>query len=201
MPEFTLASISDGKYHEKGSTFSAIAIPISSVVEIKKELSQLKEQYPDASHICYGYRIKDNNQIDEFSTDAGEPNGSAGQPIHNVLKRNQLVDTAIFVIRYFGGIKLGIPGLNHAYETAAEDAIENGSIQKWVQLERISFTYNYDIQNKVEAVLQKFTVNTINTDFDESIVISLEVETEKIQDLSLQLHEISNGKINVKQAS
>ena len=101
MPEFTLASISDGKYHEKGSTFSAIAIPISSVVEIKKELSQLKEEYPDASHICYGYRIKDNNQIDEFSTDAGEPNGSAGQPILNVLKRNQLVDTAIFFIRYF----------------------------------------------------------------------------------------------------
>ena len=197
MTEFTLASISDGKYHEKGSTFSAIAIPISSVVEIKKELSQLKEQYPDASHICYGYRIKDNDQIDEFSTDAGEPNGSAGQPILNVLKRNQLVNTAIFVIRYFGGTKLGIPGLIHAYGKAAELALEKAVIKKWVLLERISFSYNYDLQKKVDAILQKFEVNIINADFGESIKMDIEVEVVKMDDLSQQLCEISNGKINV----
>ena len=201
MPEFTLSSISERKYNKKGSTFSAIAIPVSSAAAIKNKLSELKEQFPDASHICYGYRIKEKGRLDEFSTDAGEPNGSAGQPILNALKRNHLMDTVIFVIRYFGGTKLGISGLIHAYGKAAELAIEKAVIKNWVQLERISFTYNYDIQNKVEAVLQKFTVNTINTDFDESIVISLEVETEKIQDLSLQLLEISNGKINVKQAS
>ena len=201
MPEFTLSSISEGKYNEKGSTFSAIAIPVSSSAVIKNKLSELKEQFPDASHVCYAYRIKAGNRLDEFAADAGEPNGSAGQPILNVLKRNYLVNSAIFVSRYFGGTKLGIPGLIHAYGKAAELAIEKAVIKNWVQLERLSFTYNYDMQNKVEAILQKFTVNTINTDFDESIVISLEVETEKIQDLSLQLLEISNGKINVKQSS
>ena len=201
MPEFTLSSISEGKYNEKGSTFSAIAIPVSSSAVIKNKLSELKEQFPDASHVCYAYRIKAGNRLDEFAADAGEPNGSAGQPILNVLKRNYLVNSAIFVSRYFGGTKLGIPGLIHAYGKAAELAIEKAVIKNWVQLERLSFTYNYDMQNKVEAILQKFTVNTINTDFDESIVISLEVETEKIQELSLQLLEISNGKINVKQAS
>jgi len=201
MPEFTLSSISEGKYNKKGSTFSAISIPVSSAAAIKNKLSELKEQFPDASHVCYAYRIKAGNRLDEFAADAGEPNGSAGQPILNVLKRNYLVNSAIFVSRYFGGTKLGIPGLIHAYGKAAELAIVKAVIKNWVQLERISFTYNYDIQNKVEAVLQKFTVNIINTDFDESIVISLEVETEKIQDLSLQLLEISNGEINVKQAS
>ena len=201
MPDFTLSSISEGQYNEKGSTFSAIAIPVSSAAVIKNKLSELKEQFPDASHVCYAYRIKAGNRLDEFAADAGEPNGSAGQPILNVLKRNYLVNSAIFVSRYFGGTKLGIPGLIHAYGKAAELAIEKAVIKNWVQLERISFTYNYDIQNQVEAILKKFTVNTIKTDFDESIVISLEVETEKIQDLSLQLLEISNGKINVKQAS
>ena len=201
MPEFTLSSISEGKYNKKGSTFSAISIPVSSAAAIKNKLSELKEQFPDASHVCYAYRIKAGNRLDEFAADAGEPNGSAGQPILNVLKRNYLVNSAIFVSRYFGGTKLGIPGLIHAYGKAAELAIEKAVIKNWVQLERISFTYNYDIQNQVEAILKKFTVNTINTDFYESIVISLEVETEKIQDLSLQLLEISNGKINVKQAS
>ena len=132
MPEFTLFSISEGKYNEKGSTFSAIAIPVSSAAAIKNKLSELKEQFPDASHICYGYRIKEKERLDEFATDASEPNGSAGQPILNVLKRNQLVDTAIFVIRYFGGTKLGIPGLIHAYGKAAECAIETGKLKKWV---------------------------------------------------------------------
>ena len=197
MPEFTLASISDGKYYEKGSTFSAIAIPISSVVEIKKELSQLKEQYPDASHVCYAYRIKAGNRLDEFAADAGEPNGSAGQPILNVLKRNYLVNSAIFVSRYFGGTKLGISGLIHAYGKAAELAIEKAVIKNWVQLERISFTYNYNIQKKVDAILQKFEVNILNADFGESIKLDIEVEVVKMDDLSQQLCEISNGIIKV----
>lgn len=197
MKEFTLSSKSEGNYYEKGSTFSAIAIPILSVVDIKKEISQLKEQYPDASHICYGYRIKNKNQLDEFSTDAGEPNASAGQSILNVLKRNQLVDTVIFVIRYFGGTKLGIPGLIRAYGMAAELALEKAVINKWVLLERISFSYNYDLQKKVDAILQKFEVNIINTDFSESIQVNLEIEVKKTKDLGQQLIEISNGAIKV----
>ena len=201
MPEYTFSKSSTSDYKEKGSSFHAVVQHTSGVNDVKSKLFIIKEENPDASHVCYAYRIKAGNRLDEFAADAGEPNGSAGQPILNILKRNYLVNSAIFVSRYFGGTKLGIPGLIHAYGEAAELAIEKAVIKNWVQLERISFTYNYDIQNKVEAVLQKFTVNTINTDFDESIVISLEVETEKIQDLSLQLHEISNGKINVKQAS
>ena len=88
MEEFTLSSKSEAKYNEKGSIFSALAIPVSNVVEVKTNLHQLKEQFPDASHICYGYRIKEGGRLDEFSTDAGEPKGSSGLPILNVLKRN-----------------------------------------------------------------------------------------------------------------
>ena len=201
MPEFTLSSISEGKYNEKGSTFSAIAIPVSSAAAIKNKLSELKEQFPDASHICYGYRIKEKGRLDEFSTDSGEPNGSAGQPILNALKRNHLVNTVIFVIRYFGGNKLGIPGLIHTYGKVAELALEKAVIKKWVQIERISFSYNYGLQKKVDAILQKFEVNIINADFGESIKMDIEVEVVKMDDLSQQLCEISNGTINVKQGS
>ena len=201
MPKYTFSTSSTGDYKEKGSSFHAIVEPSSSVDYIKSKLLKLKEQYPNASHICYGYRIKQKGRLDEFSTDAGEPNGSAGQPILNVLKRNQLVNTAIFVIRYFGGTKLGIPGLIHAYGTAAERAIENGSVQIWVQLERISFNYSYDLQNKVDSVLQKFNVKIINTDFGESIQVNLEVEVEKTEELGQQLRELSNGSIIIKQAS
>ena len=201
MPKYTFSTSSTGDYKEKGSSFHAIVEPSSSVDYIKSKLLKLKEQYPNASHICYGYRIKQKGRLDEFSTDAGEPNGSAGQPILNVLKRNQLVNTAIFVIRYFGGSKLGIPGLINAYGTAAERAIENGSVQIWVQLERISFNYSYDLQNKVDSVLQKFNVKIINTDFAGSIQVNLEVEVEKTEELGQQLRELSNGSIIIKQAS
>ena len=201
MPEFTLSSISEGKYNKKGSTFSAISIPVSSAAAIKNKLSELKEQFPDASHICYGYRIKEGERLDEFATDAGEPKGSSGLPILNVLKRNKIVDAVIFVVRYFGGSKLGIPGLINAYGTAAEGTIENAKVKKWVQLERISFVYNYDLQNKVDSILQKFKVNIIKSNFGESIQVELEIEVEKNEELSKELKEASNGTIRVIQAS
>ena len=201
MREFILSSKSEGKYNEKGSIFSALAIPVSDVTEVKTNLHQLKEQFPDASHICYGYRIKERGRLDEFATDAGEPKGSSGLPILNVLKRNQIVDAVIFVVRYFGGSKLGIPGLINAYGKAAEGTIENAKVEKWVQLERISFIYNYDLQNKVDSILQKFKVNIIKSDFGESIQVELEIEVEKNEELSKELKEASNGTIRVIQAS
>jgi uncharacterized YigZ family protein len=201
MLEFTLSSISEGKYNEKGSTFSAIAIPVSSAAAIKNKLSELKEQFPDASHICYGYRIKERGRLDEFATDAGEPKGSSGLPILNVLKRNQLVNVVIFIIRYFGGSKLGIPGLINAYGTAAENAINAGKLKTWVLYQQISICYNYDLQKKVDSLLQQFTVNIIKIEFGESIKTDMEVEVEKTEALAQDLREISNGAIRIKQIS
>ena len=201
MPKYTFSTSSTGDYKEKGSSFHAIVEPSSSVDYIKSKLLKLKEHYPNASHICYGYRIKQKGRLDEFSTDAGEPNGSAGQSILNVLKRNQLVDTAIFVIRYFGGTKLGIPGLIHAYGKSAECAIELGKLKKWVLCLQISICYTYDIQNKIDAVLQQFNVNILKAEFGETIESDLEIEVEKTDELSQHLNEISNGNINVKLAS
>ena len=111
------------------------------------------------------------------------------------------MDAVIFVIRYFGGRKLGIPGLINAYGTAAEGTIENAEVIKWVQLERISFIYNYDLQNRVDSVLQKFKVKIINTNFGASIQVNLEVEVEKTEVLAQELSEISNGAIRIIHAS
>ena len=201
MEEVTLSSKSEGRYNEKGSTFSALAIPVSDVAEVKTNLHQLKEQYPDANHICYGYRIKEGDRVDEFSTDAGEPKGSSGIPILNVLKRNQLVNVVIFVTRYFGGSKLGIPGLINAYGTAAENAINAGKLKTWVLYQQISICYNYDLQKKVDSLLQQFTVNIIKIEFGESIKTDMEVEVEKTDALAQELNEISNGAIRIKQVS
>jgi uncharacterized YigZ family protein len=201
MEEVTLSSKSEGRYNEKGSTFSALAIPVSDVAEVKTNLHQLKKQFPDASHICYGYRVKENDRLDEFATDAGEPKGSSGIPILNVLKRKHLVNVVIFVIRYFGGSKLGIPGLINAYGTAAENAINAGKLKTWVLYQQIFIFYNYDLQNKVDSVLQKFKVKIINTNFGASIQVELEIEVEKNEELRKELKDVSNGTIRVIQAA
>ena len=201
MEEVTLSSKSDGKYSEKGSTFFALAFPVSDAAGVKTILQQLKEQYPNASHICYGYRIKVNNQLDEFSTDAGEAKGSSGIPIINVLKRKHLVNVVIFVIRYFGGSKLGIPGLIHAYGRAGENAIKPGNLKKWILYQQISICYNYDLQKKVDSLLQQFAINIIKIEFGESIKTDMEVEIEITKALAQDLREISNGAIRMKQIS
>ncbi len=131
MPEFILEKPTTGEYKEKGSSFHAVSEPASSADHVKSILLTLKEQFPDSSHICYAYRIKKGKSLNEFASDAGEPNGSAGIPILNVLKRNQIINAVIFVIRYFGGTKSGIPSLIYAYGTATEDAMKNTESRAW----------------------------------------------------------------------
>ena len=86
MSEFKIIKSSTGNYREKGSRFNAIAEPSSSIEDVKSKLFTLKKQFQDASHICYAYRIKSGKSINEMTSDAGEPKGSAGIPILNVLK-------------------------------------------------------------------------------------------------------------------
>ena len=101
-------------YKQLNSKFYGYLYSVSSIDDIKKHLNQLKEKYPDCSHICYSYRLfngfnllKDIN-ISEFSNDDGEPRGSAGPPILKILKRYDMINTVIFIVRYFGGKKLWI---------------------------------------------------------------------------------------------
>ena len=154
MQEFTLAKPNTGEYKEKGSSFHAISQPATSIDHIKSLLLIFKEQFSDASHICYAYRIIKGKNLDEFFSDAGEPNGSAGMPILNVLKRKQIINAVIFVIRYFDGTKLGIPGLIHAYETSAEIAIENAKLRPWLIKKSLLVTFPYKLEGTMKSIIQ-----------------------------------------------
>ena len=197
MSEFTLAKPSTGKYKEKGSSFHAVSEPASSVDHIKSILLILKEKYPDASHICYAYRIKKGKNLDEFASDAGEPNGSARIPILNVLKRNQIVNDIIFIIRYFGGTKLGIPNLIHAYGTAAEDAIKNAKLIPWLEKKRLLVTYPYKFEGVMKSILQKNKAVVIHEDFGENIAIQLEVDVESTDEFFESVKELSSGSTQI----
>ena len=89
----------EGVYKEKSSTFSAYTFHVESLLDVKTYLAKFKEKFPDANHICYAYRLLAGNTINEFATDAGEPKGSSGNPILNQLKRKELINSAVFVVR------------------------------------------------------------------------------------------------------
>ena len=197
MTEYTFSKLTTGDYKEKTSSFHAVAQSASSVDMVKTKLLTIKAEYPDASHICYAYRIKKGQQLDEYSSDAGEPRGSAGQPLLNVLKRENLINVAIFVVRNFGGIKLGIPGLIHAYGTAAENAIKKVELKPWMQKKRLRITYPYQLEGILKSILKKNKAKVIHKAFGEKINIQLDIDIKLANEFINSVNELSFGSAQI----
>ena len=197
MTEYTFSKLTTGDYKEKTSSFHAVAQSASSVDMVKTKLLTIKAEYPDASHICYAYRIKRGQQLDEYSSDAGEPRGSAGQPLLNVLKRENLISVAIFVVRNFGGIKLGIPGLIHAYGTAAENAIKKVELKPWMKKKRLRVTYPYKLEGILKSILKKNKAKVIHKAFGEKINIQLDIDIKLANEFINSVNELSFGSAQI----
>ena len=116
----TIENPSEGIYKEKGSKFMAYAYPVYSEDEIKDIVKELKEKYYDARHHCFAWSLGVDG-IRFRANDDGEPSGTAGKPIYGQLLSNELTNILVVVIRYFGGTKLGVPGLIHAYKEATRN--------------------------------------------------------------------------------
>jgi len=123
----TIERASEGLYKDKGSKFLAYAFPADDDERLRLHYREIREMHPKARHHCSGYRIG-TSEIAEFAGDAGEPSGSAGLPILNQIRSAGITNCLIIVVRYFGGTKLGIPGLIQAYKAATLDALKNNSI-------------------------------------------------------------------------
>jgi len=164
------------KYQVKGSKYFSFAFPVNDISKLKYYLQNLKIEHKKSSHICYAYRLLIDKQINDFSTDAGEPRGSAGIPILNVLKRNKLINTAIFVVRYYGGTKLGIPGLISSYSQAANDVISNINIIKYVELVDIEFYFEMKYSFMIDSIIKKYDAIFIKKFFFDKVnyIISIQ---------------------------
>ncbi len=113
--------------------------------------------------------------IDEFSTDAGEPKGSSGIPILNQLKRHELVNTSIFVVRYFGGSKLGIPGLINAYGLSSLDCLKKSQVIPWIKTDIFEIISNYESFGLVEKIINLYQGKILEKDFKENITLQVEI--------------------------
>ncbi|MFT4736306.1 MAG: putative YigZ family protein [Cyclobacteriaceae bacterium] len=166
----TIISAGEGFYKEKGSKFFAYAFPVSTEGDVKIAQDELRKKHHDARHHCYAFRLGMTQQVVRANDD-GEPNHSAGDPILGQIKSFGLTDVLVIVVRYFGGTKLGVGGLIHAYKTASEEALK-GLVQKEIY-ETTSFQllYTYEETPQIERLLQQFPIEIIERSFESSCLL------------------------------
>ena len=153
----SIAAPSDGLYKELGSRFIASAWPVETEEEVKAVVDGLKKKYHDARHHCYAYRLGlDGGRF--RANDDGEPSGSAGRPILGQIDSLGLSDILVVVVRYFGGIKLGIPGLIRAYKTSTADALAQATVVEKVAGKDYRLSFPYLSMNAVMKVVKDMSL-------------------------------------------
>jgi len=194
---YTIEGQSTGSYKELGSKFLAFAYPVKSEEEIKTLIDGLKKKYFDARHHCFAWMLgNDKSRYRAF--DDGEPNHSAGDPILGQIKSKNLTNVLVVVVRYFGGVKLGVGGLIQAYKSAAEDALNHATIIEQEVTSSIRLRYPYESTTDIMRLVKDFELNIIHQDFQEECVLDAEVKkkffdsfTSKVELLRALGHTIS----------
>lgn len=170
----SISTPAQGVYKDKGSKFLSFAFPVQSEEDIKPLVDSLKKEYYDARHHCFAYRIGQFGQIWRANDD-GEPSSTAGRPILGQLLSNDISDILVVVVRYFGGIKLGVPGLIKAYKSATTDVLTNAEIITKIASRRITLNFDYFAMNDVMKKLKEFNITPLRQEFDNECKIVLEI--------------------------
>ena len=172
---------------EKKSRFIANIYNVESKEEAEEKIKQIKKKYYDAKHHCFAFSIIEENGITQKSSDDGEPSGTAGAPILNIIKSNNLQNVVIIVTRYFGGILLGTGGLTRAYSEAAGKVVEQSElIQKEPGME-VELEIDYNDNAKFKYYCQKNNINIIKIEYTENILYKIELnekEYKKIEEIN-----------------
>ena len=171
----TIDGPSEGNYKEMGSKFLAFAYPVDSEDEVKIKIEGVKKKYFDARHHCFAWILgEDKSRYRAF--DDGEPNHSAGDPILGQIKSKNLTHVLIVVVRYFGGVKLGVGGLIQAYKTAAEDALNSAIIVEREVTHSMTLHYPYESTTDVMRLIKEFELIISRQEFLEECVLYAEVK-------------------------
>ena len=175
----SLNQVLQGNFFDRGSKFYGFIHPISSLENYKSLIKKYKENNPEACHVCSAYRIYLNGWVDEYATDDGEPNGSAGLPILNTLKKHKLVNVSAYVVRIYGGVNLGIPGLINAYGTCIDNAIDDDLLIDWYPMEKVIIEYSYDLEKIINHVIKLMDAKIIKQIFEKTISLEIAVRENK----------------------
>ena len=191
----TVKKPSHFEYEEKKSVFIGEAMPVSCEADAIAFIESVKKRYPDARHHVYAYVLRENSTM-RF-TDDHEPQGTAGMPVLDIIRKNGCTDVVIVVTRYFGGTLLGTGGLVRAYTAAALGALEGAEIIRYDIYTTLEFSVSYSDYGKITAPLSELGFRTESTTYDTGVNISGSIISSNLELLSKNLVEITAGRIEI----
>ena len=169
-------------YKEKNSKFFGYAFPVTTEEEIKEILERLRKEHFSARHWCYAYQIG-TEKIQYRTNDDGEPNNSAGMPIFGQIQSFEVTNVLVVVIRYFGGVKLGVGGLISAYKIAAQMALENSEIVERTIDKHFIISFGYTNMNKVMRIIKEKNLQIISQKMEMDCEIEISIRKKNVQNL------------------
>ncbi|MDE5676210.1 YigZ family protein [Phocaeicola sp.] len=189
----TIADIAEGIYTEKRSKFIAIAVPVTTIEEIKGHLDTYQKKYYDARHVCYAYMLG-HERKDFRANDNGEPSGTAGKPILGQINSNELTNILIVVVRYFGGIKLGTSGLIVAYKAAAAEAIAAAKVVERTVDEEVTVAFEYPFMNDVMRIVKEEEPVILEQSYDMDCMMKLRIRKSMMERLRARLAKVETAR-------
>jgi len=187
-------------FKDRKSKFIGYAFPVQQVDNVKALIDTLKKEHHSARHWCYAYRIGI-EKINERANDDGEPSNSAGLPILNQIKAQDLTNVLVVVVRYFGGVKLGVGGLMNAYKTAAQWVLEQADILEKIRTKNLQIIFEYNDMNKVMRLIKEHHLDIVSQNLQEKgeIVLSIRLDDFKsLKNTFEKIHTLNVSELNVE---
>ena len=195
MNYYTVSEAAEASFIEKRSEFIGYIAPVKTDEEAVNFINTIKAKHRKAKHNVYAYILRKDN-ISRYSDD-GEPQGTAGVPVLDVLQKRGLTDVCVVVTRYFGGILLGGGGLVRAYSHAASLACDAAHTRDMCLCHRLKICTDYGMYGKLTYILPNFETITVNSDFADSVTLELLVLSKKLSALISEITEITNGSAEI----
>jgi uncharacterized YigZ family protein len=187
----TIEKPAENIFRDRGSKFLSFVYPINSDQDIKVIIAMLKQEHPKANHHCWGMRWSTDRSIFRLNDD-GEPSGTAGRPILNVLLSRNLTNIAAVVVRYFGGTLLGVPGLINAYKTATELALNEAKVIEKTVNDIYSVSFDYLQMNEVMRIIKEEHLEVVEQQFDNSCRVNVSIRKMQVNQVLARLQKLSS---------
>lgn len=177
---------------QKGSRFIAFAVPLQDVQLISMHINRIRDENSKAQHFCYAWRTVDGQS---GYSDDGEPHGSAGVPILKPIVGQDIIDILVVVVRYFGGVKLGVGGLVRAYGLACQSVLNGANLCEYIPQAQFSFSYAYDKENAVRKVFSQYTELKLDFDYQAQVQVQVQLPVAHVKQMVSELNEALEGRL------
>lgn len=193
----TIARRCEARFIEKKSEFIGYLCPVQTEDQAVAFIEEIRAMHRKATHNCYAYILRENNAARH--SDDGEPGGTAGVPIYEVLRKEGLTDVCCVVTRYFGGVLLGAGGLVRAYTKGAKDAVDAAQIKCMAEAVKLAVTVDYGLYGRLAQVFADFDARVEDERFADNVRIVLHIRAENSQKLTDKLVDVCNGAVSVEE--